>query len=110
MDLSTQISGKWHIINISGNFRGRECKKFRDLCQDYLTSECVDVAINFKEVKFIDSTGVGALIHCHQKVKDLGGKLVLIGPSDDIYDLFEMISINNLFEIVENVEELEPDY
>ena len=59
-----------------------------------------------QEVGFIDSSGVGMLITCHQDLKAAGGQLVLMKLSDDIYDLFEMTSIDRLFEIVENEEDL----
>ncbi len=46
------------------------------------------------------------LITCHQDLKGSSGQLILMNLSDDIYDLFEMTSIDRLFEIVDNESEL----
>ena len=107
MDIKVRNAGKWRILDIAGHIKGgEEVGRFRVEVQKALFEKQVHLAANLKEVGFIDSSGVGLLISCHQDMKAAGGRLVLMNLSDDIYDLFEMTSIDRLFDIKDGEEEL----
>jgi anti-sigma B factor antagonist len=106
MEIKFRNSGKWSILDISGHIKGSEVSHFRTAIQKAITERKLFLVANMQDVGFIDSSGVGMLITCHQDLKSAGGRLVLMRLSDDIYDLFEMTSIDRLFEIVDNEEEL----
>jgi anti-sigma B factor antagonist len=106
MEIKARNSGKWRVLDISGHIKGGEVGQFRAEVQKALAEKKLQLAANLKEVGFIDSSGVGMLITCHQDLKAAGGRLVLMSLSDDIYDLFEMTSIDRLFDIMDGEEEL----
>ncbi len=107
MDINFREKGKWLVMDISGHIKGGEVSQFRAATQKCIKEEKRFLVANLADVGFIDSSGVGMLITCHQDLKTSGGRLVLINLSDDIYDLFEMTSIDRLFEILDTEEELE---
>jgi len=106
MDFKYRNLGKWLILDISGHIKGSDVSQFRAVIQRCLDEGKIFIVANLQEVGFIDSSGVGMLISCHQDLKGSDGQLVLMNLSDDIYDLFEMTSIDRLFEIIENESEL----
>jgi anti-sigma B factor antagonist len=106
MEIRQRVAGKWLILDIIGHIKGSEVSQFRSAVQKALSEEKTFVVANMQEVGFIDSSGVGMLITCHQDLKSANGRLVLLNLSDDIYDLFEMTSIDRLFEIVDNEKDL----
>ena len=106
MEIKSRNSGKWNVLDISGHIKGSEVSFFRTAIQKSIAEKKLFLVANMQDVGFIDSSGVGMLITCHQDLKAAGGQLVLMKLSDDIYDLFEMTSIDRLFEIVDNEEEL----
>ena len=106
MEIKFRNSGKWHVMDISGHIKGSEVSHFRVAIQKAIAERKLFLVANMQDVGFIDSSGVGMLITCHQDLKAAGGQLVLMKLSDDIYDLFEMTSIDRLFEIVDTEEEL----
>lgn len=106
MEIKMRTSGKWTVLDISGHIKGSEVSHFRASIQQAISDKRHFLVANMADVGFIDSSGVGMLITCHQDLKAAGGRLVLMRLSDDIYDLFEMTSIDRLFEIVDNEEEL----
>ncbi len=106
MDIRQRAHGKWLILDIAGHIKGSEVSQFRASVQKALSDGHPYVVANMQDVGFIDSSGVGMLITCHQDLKAANGRLVLMSLSDDIFDLFEMTSIDRLFEIVENEKEL----
>lgn len=109
MEIRQRVAGKWLILDIVGHIKGSEVSQFRASVQKALSEEHTFVVANMHEVGFIDSSGVGMLITCHQDLKSVNGRLVLMNLSDDIYDLFEMTSIDRLFEIVDNEKDLPKD-
>ncbi len=106
MEIRQRVAGKWLILDIVGHIKGSEVSQFRAAVQKALSEEHFHVVANMSEVGFIDSSGVGMLITCHQDLKSANGRLILMSLSDDIYDLFEMTSIDRLFEIVDNEKDL----
>lgn len=106
MEIKARIVGKWCILDIVGHIKGSEVSQFRAAIHRSIAESRLDLVANMQDVGFIDSSGVGMLITCHQDLKSAGGQLVLMNLSDDIYDLFEMTSLDRLFQIVDTESEL----
>jgi len=106
MDIKARTIGKWKVLDITGHIKGGDVGRFRSEVHKALADQNIHLAANLKDVGFIDSSGVGTLITCHQDLKAAGGQLILLNLSDDIYDLFEMTSIDRLFEILDGEETL----
>ena len=52
------------------------------------------VVVDVREVRFIDVTGLGALLAARQSARVLGGGLVLIGPSAPVERLIELAKLD----------------
>jgi anti-sigma B factor antagonist len=58
-----------------------------------------DLVIDLKQVTFMDSPGLGTLIHCDRVRRERGGHLVLKDPSGPVRDLFEVVRLATVIEI-----------
>jgi anti-anti-sigma factor len=58
-----------------------------------------DLVIDLRQVTFIDSPGLGTLIHCDRVRRERGGRLVLKDPSGPVRDLFDMVRLADVLEI-----------
>lgn len=63
------------------------------------------ILLNFADVEFLSSAALGKLITLDKKVKAAGGKLKLCNIRPQIYEVFAITKLNNLFDIKENEEE-----
>ncbi|MEH2250911.1 STAS domain-containing protein [Nostoc sp.] len=61
--------------------------------------------LEMKEIKLIDSTGLGALVSIMQMVENANGKLFLCSISDQVRMLFEMTKVDKIFKIFTDQEE-----
>ncbi|MEH2420542.1 MAG: STAS domain-containing protein [Nostoc sp.] len=61
--------------------------------------------LDMKEIKLIDSTGLGALVSVMQMVHNTNGKLFLCSISDQVRMLFEMTKVDRIFKIFTDQEE-----
>jgi len=58
-----------------------------------------DLVIDLRQVTFIDSPGLGTLIHCDRVRRERGGHLVLRDPSPPVRDLFNVVRLADVIEI-----------
>ncbi len=59
------------------------------------------ILLNFSDVEFLSSAALGKLITLDKKVKAAGGKLKLCNIRPQIYEVFAITKLNNLFDIKE---------
>lgn len=57
------------------------------------------VLLNFSDVEFLSSAALGKLITLDKKVKAAGGKLKFSNIRPQIYEVFAITKLNNLFDI-----------
>lgn len=67
--------------------------------------ELEKIALNFENVNYMSSAVMGKLVALHKKVEAAGGELILTNIHPDIYEIFEIMRFDQLFEIRENEEE-----
>jgi anti-anti-sigma factor len=63
------------------------------------------VLVDFEEVTFMDSSGLGALVLAFKALQAANRKLVLCGLNEQIRILFELTGTDKVFEIFPNQEE-----
>lgn len=101
------MSSNIKVITPVGILDGTQAIQFRQQIAQ-LVQENVDiVVIDFKDVTFMDSSGLGALVLSLKTVRSAGAKLLLCSINDQIAMLFELTSMDRVFEIFSSREELE---
>lgn len=65
------------------------------------------ILVDFENVTFMDSSGLGALVQSLKTVRAAGAQIFLCSINDQIRMLFELTSMDRVFEIFEDREEFE---
>lgn len=60
------------------------------------------VIISFKDVDYVDSSGLATLVEILKKLRSYGGKLKLTNFSAKVLGLFEITKLNKLFDILDD--------
>ena len=58
--------------------------------------------LNFANVEFMSSAALGKLIRLHQRLNQVGGKLILCGISKSILEIFEITKLDKMLKIVKD--------
>jgi anti-sigma B factor antagonist len=58
--------------------------------------------LNFTNVDFMSSAALGKLIRLHQRLTQVGGKLILCGISKDILQVFTLTKLDKMLKIVKD--------
>lgn len=57
------------------------------------------IVVQLEKVRFIDSSGLGALLSGHKNAAAKSGKLVLANVQKQVLSMFELTRLNSVFEI-----------
>ncbi len=77
---------------------------FKELIFEDIESGAKNLVISFKNVEYLDSSFLGALVAILKKLLPLKGKLVLTDLNEDILNLFELTRLDKIFIIENNLE------
>ncbi|HBL12580.1 MAG TPA: anti-sigma factor antagonist [Cyanobacteria bacterium UBA11162] len=95
------------IVQPSGILDGTKAGQFRQEISRLVESNVDIVLIDFQDVSFMDSSGLGALVLALKTVRAAGGKLFVCSVNEQIKMLFELTSMDRVFEIFPTREEFE---
>lgn len=59
----------------------------------------INVAFDFSEVTFMDSSGIGVIMGRYKTVRALGGRIVIFGMPKEIERIVRMAGIDNIADI-----------
>lgn len=66
----------------------------------------VRVVIDFSEVDFVSSAGVGIFLGTVSRLRGLGGDLVFMSLPEHIEEVFDIINLKSFFKIIDGIEQL----
>lgn len=90
MDIQVESNGKRRIVRIKEKITLECCPQFERRLDSVLQSEVSEIVLDFREVPYIDSSGIGEILRLYKKMRDLDGELILINPNRKLRDLFKM--------------------
>ena len=64
------------------------------------------IVVDFSKTEFISSAGLGLVLGTVAQLRENGGDMILMGIRQDLADIFELMSIEDYFVIIDNLDEL----
>jgi anti-sigma B factor antagonist len=99
MNLQTKDSKTLEVTGIK-ELSGAVAGTVRDTIKNALTDSHTALDIELSEARFIDSSGLGALISLHKTMSARQGQVRLVNPSPMCRQLLELTRLHRTFEIV----------
>lgn len=65
------------------------------------------ISFNFSQVRFLDSSGIGALIKCTSRAKEIGIHVQVVNLNKTLFSVFRLSGLNNLLKTIPIEEFLE---
>lgn len=57
------------------------------------------ILIDFNQVSYLDSSGIGELVGCYTAILNRQGELKLFGLSSRVFDLMKLVSLHAVFSV-----------
>jgi len=91
------------ILDLKGRLTvGNEVATFRERLQKLVGSGRTNIILNLKDVDYIDSTGLGALVMSYTSLQRAGGKIKLLNLSRRGIELLVMTKLTTIFEVFDD--------
>jgi anti-sigma B factor antagonist len=104
MDLTSQTQGSVLVIECrKENLDASNVREFRESMQQLMKDQ-KQVVLDMSHMKFVDSSGLGALIACLRDANSRKGDFRLAAMSRPVRALFELMRMHRVFSIHETVE------
>jgi anti-anti-sigma factor len=87
------------IILLDGIVDSTKTQELRDRINQGIAQGAKIILVDLKEVSFMDSSGLGALVTALKAVRAEGGKLCVCSINEQVRILFELTSMDRVFEI-----------
>jgi anti-anti-sigma factor len=95
------------VISPTGVLDSTKAEEFRQTVNQLLDDGADIILINLKDVTFIDSSGLGTLVVLLKQVRSLDRKLCICSINDQVRMLFELTSMDRVFDVYENQQSFE---
>ena len=99
MDIQVESQGDRRIVHIQGKITFEYCPVLQSRLDSVVEPGVREVVINFKEVPFIDSSGVGEVLRLFKRMRDGNGEVILLNPNQKLRDLFSMYRFDKFMKI-----------
>ncbi len=97
MEIEHRIEGKTCIVNIDGKIIFDSTGKFKTYMKPLIENEAIKgVALNFANVNFIDSFGIGEVFFTFKALRKRGAKMAIYNISQKNNELFKILGFNKI--------------
>jgi anti-sigma B factor antagonist len=104
-DIIEKTVDKIKILTVVGELDALVAPKLKEKLTKLEEEDYKNIIIDFSELEHINSLAMGILRGKWKTVKEVGGNIKLIKLNDHIKGIFEMIGLDEIFEIYETEEE-----
>ncbi len=92
------MSSVIQVVEPSGILDGTKVTLFRDQITKLVDEGARIILIDLKNVTFVDSSGLGALVSALKMVRSVQGRLCICSINAQVKMLFELTSMDRVFE------------
>ena len=65
-----------------------------------------NIIFDFKNIRFMDSSGIGVIIGRYKKISSEGGKVSVVNVNDRVKKIFNLSGMNKIINIYDTYEEV----
>lgn len=94
------------VLELSGRLVfGEECDTLRVQVKQLLAARKRRIVFNLERVSYSDSAGLGCLAGAFTSIRNAGGELKLIDPSQRVQEALDLTRLSTVFEVYATEEE-----
>ncbi len=99
MKIKKRQEGEVMVLDLSGKIMGGDdFDLFNNAIRDLVTEGHIDIVLNLKGVKWINSTGLGLMVSAYTSLVKQGGRMKVCEVSDRIDNILHVTQLELIFE------------
>jgi anti-anti-sigma factor len=105
LDIAETKSGSVVVLTLKGTLEiGRDAERLNELVKSRLDSGENKFLLDLAGVRYIDSSGITALIKIHTSAKSSAGAMKLLRLTQRVHDVLQITRLSSVFEIYNDPE------
>ncbi len=104
MNIQVDSRGDRRIVRIEGKVTFEYCPAFQSRLDSIMDEGVREVIIDFREVPFIDSSGIGEILRLFKHMREANGEVVLMNPNQKLRELFSMYRFEQFMKIIDEAD------
>ena len=101
MTLDLEESGTVSILVLGGQLAGPSTDAFREAMDTLIESGRTQILLDFTDLTFMDSRGIGELVASYRTIDRIGGALKILKPGKRIQESLTLTKLLPIFEVFE---------
>ena len=103
MKIEKRKKGDVVILDLKGKILiGEGIDTLRDSINETVSEQETKVLLNFAEVPYLDSTGLGEVVRSYTSIKKAGGVVKIVNLTNKVRDLLSVTKLITVFDTFEN--------
>ena len=104
MEIKIEYALPTLIVKINGEIDHHTASRLRDvLDREIDVNNIKNLVLDFKEVTFMDSSGIGIIVGRFKKIDALGGKMLIVRPAPQVDKILEISGIKKILSCKQEV-------
>lgn len=106
MDISFRDLGDHKIIEVSGEVDLYNVSELKKSLFSITDGTNQSVVVDMKNVNYMDSSGIGALVAGQKKMKAHNGNFALVNIHEDVLNILKLATLDKFFKIYDTDDDL----
>lgn len=102
MECKINENGKWVVISVTGQITFETSDDLQTVFDNVLAEGAKFVRLNLSLVPVSSSTGISSILVLYRNLKKRGGVLEIRGISENLFEMFKLLKIDQLIKISVN--------
>lgn len=105
LEFQARKLGSCNVLDLKGEIDGVGLEQLKAGLAEVSLDECTAIVLNFTDVVFISSSGLGTLVTFYKQLRARNRQLAVYGLRDVIRQVFEIVRLNKVIALVDSEEE-----
>lgn len=93
------------IVRFIGDLDATNVDFVTEQISNYFAEGIVKIIADFKQLRYVNSTGLGVLLHFNKSAKENGGCFKIVNLNENVYEIIEIIGATSLLDIYDELDE-----
>ncbi len=100
--LSEELSDNAAYFELQGYLDAHNFEKLEAVFEKYFSDDVYRFVVDIRRLEYVSSAGAGVFIGAVGTCQDNGGNIVLVQPSQEVKEIFELLGVYQIFPVVNN--------
>jgi len=94
--------GEYDILELNGELDAHTASRLENALTELIQSERNQIIVNFEDLEYIASAGLGVFMAYIEDVRNMGGDIKLSSMNSKVFNVFDLLGFPTLYDIVDD--------